>query len=147
MNPSTLLRKLGNFLTGQLVIVCLLLMLQIGLLGLIFFRFAEFFPWFYLLGLAMSLLVCAGLINKDTQPEFKLSLIVPILLFPLFGGAIYLLFKRPAMGPRMKRRWKAMQTAQADPSLPLPEEAESIRKPVRYLEQAGFSLCSNCSSQ
>jgi len=147
MKKKSFLRKLGNFLTGQLLIVALLLILQVGLLTLLFVRFADFFPWFYLVCLVLSLLVCATLINKDTEPEFKLSLVVPILLFPLFGGLIFLLFQRHAMGPGSRKRWRAVHAAEAEPSCPLPEDAGSLCKTVRYLEQAGFSLCRNGGSQ
>lgn len=147
MKKKTFLRKLGSFLSGQLLIVGLLLILQLALLGMIFFRFADFFPWFYLVCLGLSLLVCASLINKDTDPEFKLSLIVPILLFPFFGGLIYLLFRRNAMGPRMKKRWRAMQAAEAEPSCPVPPGVPQLEKTVRALENAGFSLCENSGSQ
>ncbi len=52
----------------------------------------------------ISLCVVLYIVNKDENPAYKLAWIIPILIFPLFGGAMYLCFgdKRPSKGMRRK---------------------------------------------
>ena len=50
----------------------------------------------------ISIFVILYIINKDDNPAYKLAWIIPILIFPLFGGILYLCFgdKRPTRGMR-----------------------------------------------
>lgn len=97
------MRKFLNKLFSRLVITAILVVLQLLLLfGGIYYlqdayvvvaailRLLTFFAVFYL-------------VWKDINPSIKLAWIVPILMFPLFGGMIYLFYGHIIVPRGLKR--------------------------------------------
>jgi cardiolipin synthase len=85
----------GLFL--RLIIISLLLVAQLLLLVLATLRFTEYFPEFYFACMVLSIIVVLLVINGRDNPGYKLALVIPIMLFPVFGGLFYLLFSRGRM--------------------------------------------------
>ena len=85
------LKKLISILTHRTVLVALLLLVQVGLLATMVLRFSEYFIYFYLLCVVLSVAAVLHIINKKMDPGYKIAWIVPILLVPVFGGLVYLL--------------------------------------------------------
>jgi len=54
---------------------------------------------------ALSLVVVIFIISKDADPGIKLAWVVPILIFPLFGWIIYILFGTRLPSNRMRKRF------------------------------------------
>ena len=50
----------------------------------------------------ISILVVIYIINKPDNPSYKLAWIIPILIFPIFGGLFYLLFGGRRVGKHLK---------------------------------------------
>ena len=67
-----------------------MILLQLVALVLLVSRFSDYFTWFYFLFLAISMVVVLTVINREMNAGYKLAMVIPILLFPLFGGIIYL---------------------------------------------------------
>ena len=94
------LKKLASLIFHRTAVVALLLLAQIGIYVLVLLRFSEYiiaFDWFCML---LSVLVVLWIVAGKRDPGYKIAWIIPILLFPLFGGAVYLLVG----GGRLSRR-------------------------------------------
>ncbi|MDR2494554.1 MAG: cardiolipin synthase [Spirochaetaceae bacterium] len=79
-------------LLKQRIAIIAVILSQIGFMlaliagSLLFFRYVN---WILR---GISVLVCIDIINKKRKPAYKLSWIFLILLFPIFGGFLYLVF-------------------------------------------------------
>ena len=93
--------KFLRFLFSRVVIVVLLIAVQAVVLFLTIWQLSNDYVYVYACFSLLSLLVTLWVINDaHDSPEFKLAWVVPILLFPVFGGLFYLLFR----GGRMSRK-------------------------------------------
>lgn len=96
------MKKLIKLYTGRFVWISLAIVLQLGWMVLIlYFLSAHYAPVSALLTL-LSLLMLIPILERPTAPEIKLAWIIPILLFPIFGGILYLM--SGASMPRKKMR-------------------------------------------
>ncbi|MBQ8808560.1 MAG: cardiolipin synthase [Clostridia bacterium] len=84
------MRRLLRAMFSQVAVVGLALVLQILLMYASIMRISEYF--FYVdVGLRIiSIVTVVIIINRHSNPSYKLAWVVPILLFPLFGGLFYL---------------------------------------------------------
>lgn len=58
--------------------------------------------WFYQVSILISAAVVLYIINDNSNPAYKIAWIVPIMMFPLYGGIFYVLFGKY----RPKRKFK-----------------------------------------
>lgn len=86
------MKKLLNFLFHRLVLIGFAIAVQLVIFMVMIFRFQNQFVYFYGASVLLSLLVVLFIINGRSNPAYKLAWVVPILLFPIFGGIFYLLF-------------------------------------------------------
>ena len=98
-----LINKLLNFISKRVFIVGLIILLQIGWGISMLTRLTAYSSALNMMLTFLSLMVVLYIINKDDNPAYKLAWIIPILVFPLFGGFLYLLFgdKRPTKRMRI----------------------------------------------
>ena len=82
--------KILKVLTDRIFIFGFLIFLQA--LGIILFTSHLFasYHWLKTLLFIFSLLIVLWLVNKDENPAYKISWIILILIFPIFGGLLYL---------------------------------------------------------
>ncbi len=80
------------------------MLLQLAILvgGLI--AFMDSFYIFYSLSIALSFGVVLWILNDTSNPAYKIAWLIPILVFPVFGGILYLFFGRIRLSGEMKRR-------------------------------------------
>ena len=86
------LEKTLRMLFGRIGFCGMLITLQVIILILVIFMFQEYFVYFYAFCILLSFIVVMYLLNNRVNPAYKIAWIVPILLFPIFGGLFYLLF-------------------------------------------------------
>jgi len=96
--------KLIKFLSSRLSVTLILIAVQAAWIVLMFLKLVSFSyiisDAFKLLSIAMALYI----INKADVPAYRMGWILVIMIFPLFGGLLYLLLgeKRPARYMRMR---------------------------------------------
>ena len=108
-HTKTLLKKLLKFLTLRVTLVGLSILAQAGILIFALVQFDINFVEFYAFSLVLSLGIVLWLINRNTNPAYKIAWIVPILLFPIFGGMFYLLLGGNHMGFHSKKKMQGIQ--------------------------------------
>ncbi|MDO5145790.1 MAG: cardiolipin synthase [Eubacteriales bacterium] len=98
------MRKIFKYLTHRMVIISLLILVQIGWLLAIFLHLTSYSQIISLGFRILSFVVVIYLIRRDDNPAVKMAWIVVILLFPLFGGLLYLYIggKKPVRHMRRK---------------------------------------------
>jgi len=87
----------------RLLIVLFLFLSQLAIiiLGIIYIR--DYYPLIYLLFLVISVVVVLIIIGNRSNPSYKISWLVLILIFPAFGGMLYLLFGNKKMNRKQKK--------------------------------------------
>lgn len=145
------MRKIFKYLTHRMVIVSLLILIQLGWFAIFFIRFTSYNQMISAAFRILSVLVVIFLIRKNDNPAVKVAWIVVILLFPLFGGLLYLYIggKKPLRYMRRKLEETLRESANYlvfDQSIiqTLAKEDEIAAGQVNYLEQqSGFPVYKN----
>lgn len=84
------MRKFLKTLFSPLTIGSLLMLFQLLLIASSIVRINEYVLYFDIFLKIVSLIVVIIIINRHSNPMYKLAWIVPILIFPMFGGLFYL---------------------------------------------------------
>ncbi len=145
--PMKLLRRLFS----RVVLVSLGIAIQLAWLFFILFYLSSFYLPIALFFNLISLLAAVFIINRAGNPQIKMAWIVPILVFPLFGGIIFLL----SGGKRPKKKLRAALERSAelvapymksnisdDPATGLPlcrEIDRPVAEQCHYLHEQGFT--------
>ena len=140
-----MMKKLASLLFHRLTMTALLLVLQFALLIVMMVRFSAYFVYFYWFCIALSLVAVLWIVGNRSDPGYKIAWLIPILLFPVFVGLIYLPLVGNRLSTRQHRKMKGMERqmvaeldrdCKADALLPFGEDAVNQ---ARYLEQ--FARC------
>ena len=143
--------KLSLYL--QPLIIILMLLIQILLLVFITWKFAGHFTEFYFIFMVLSITVILMAANSNEHPDYKLAIVIPIAIFPVFGGLFYLIFSRNRMkklADKFKERLlheeqKAFALLPTNTSLP---DNQSAFLQFNYIQNAGgYPVCQNTCSQ
>lgn len=140
------MRKFLKFLSQRIVIVTFLIFLQIMWFVGMFLKMTSYSQYITAAFKILSILVVIYIMNRSDNPSVKLGWIVVILLFPLFGGLLYLTIggKQPISHLRRKLEPMIEESARhlkADPKIEqeLKEKDGSTASQIYYLEhQSGF---------
>ncbi|MGY3765974.1 cardiolipin synthase [Vagococcus vulneris] len=145
------MEKLRKILTNRAVIVGLLIAIQLAVLFLIVYRFSEYFVYFYFVYIAISVGVILKIVNSRSNPAYKIAWMIPIMILPVFGTIIYLVFGRI----RFSRKDKLdMLKIQSDERRTLRRTSEQLtitedqnaQVQVNYLMEFGESTLFNHST-
>ena len=100
------MRKLIRILTSRYSICAAFLLIEVALsVYLAFYAYNYSFIFVVLVGI-VNLLVIISLINRDANPEFKLSWLAVVTLVPLLGGAIYIILAGKRLGKRETEKYR-----------------------------------------
>ena len=70
-------------------------------------EFLDTFYIFYAVSIVLSTAAVIWILNDNSNPAYKLAWIIPILIFPIFGGLFYLFFGRIRLSKSLKMEMKA----------------------------------------
>ena len=127
------------------VAVAVALIVQIVVLIMAIQVFNDYFVRFYWVCIAFSFLAVLWIIGNKSNPAYKIAWLIPILLFPIFGGIIYLMFGSAPMNKRAKRKLSGLYE-EVSRTLTGDFKAETLRElgedaviQARYLERAALA--------
>jgi len=103
------MKKLFKLLVNRIVLVGVPILIQIFALVLVIWRFSSYFVYFYTICTLLSVVALLRILSGKTNPAYKIAWIVPIMLFPIFGGLFYLMFGSNRLSNRSKRKMHAIQ--------------------------------------
>ena len=87
------LHYLKRMVFSGFLVTALLLLLQIGILFVMFFWLNNYANLYYEAAVILAILCIVFIINDDSNPAYKLAWTVPIVLFPVAGTLLYFYFK------------------------------------------------------
>ncbi len=96
--------KIISFLLSRVTLVSLAIIAQIVTLALMVWRFTNYFVLFDTILMVISVLVVLFILNKRSDPTYKIAWIIPIMVFPVFGGLFYLMFGGAGLSDRMRKK-------------------------------------------
>ncbi len=102
------MKKLLKLLFHRCVVVAIGLLLQVFVIVATILGFNEYFMEFYWVCIAFSILAVLWIIGSKSNPAYKIAWIIPILVFPIFGGLFYLLFGGSHLGKRTKKKMSSL---------------------------------------
>ncbi len=144
--------KLLRRLFSRVVLVSLGIAIQLAWLFLIMFYLSAYYLPIAVFLNVISLVVVLFIIKRPGNPQIKMAWIVPILIFPLFGGLIFLL--SGGKRPKKKLREALEESAElvkphmqsnipydlASPDLPLTAEIDlPVAAQCHYLHTQGYT--------
>lgn len=97
------MKRILNRIFSRMVMTCFIVALQLAVVlgGIISLQY--YYIYVSALLAVISFLVVIHLITKDTNPDIKLAWIVPILVFPILGGLLYILYGHVLIPKKLKR--------------------------------------------
>ena len=87
---AKLLGKLKRVVFSRLVITIVLVAAQAYFLFSTFYWLSSYMPVISILLTLLSAVLLIYIVNRDIDPAFKLTWAIPLCLFPLLGGLLYL---------------------------------------------------------
>lgn len=99
-----LLKKLLQILLHRVVLVALALLFQISIIVVMILKFNNYFVYFYVICILISILVSLYVLNSKINPSYKMAWIIPILLFPIFGGLFYIILGGKKLGKHSRKK-------------------------------------------
>ena len=128
-------------------LVSLFILLQLFVLAVPIIWFARYSAWFYAIYLVIAVVAVLKIIGSRYQSAYKIAWAVLVLMVPVFGGLMYLLYGGNKMGRRAKRKMALQEEivrtymGHADDETKRTLEAMGGQTVTqsRYLEDASFS--------
>ena len=103
------MKKMVSVLFHRAILVAFSMLLQLALLMVVIVRFGNYFVYFYWASVALSLAVVFWIVGAKSDPAYKIAWIIPILVFPFFGGLVYLLFGGNRLSRRTRKKMEGMK--------------------------------------
>ena len=100
------LRSLLKLLFNRIFYVALALVVQLSWLLIALFRLMEYSRWVTIGMQVVGFLVVLWIVNKKINPSYKLAWTMLILIFPVFGVSLYLLFGKSRIGAVMEQHYQ-----------------------------------------
>lgn len=98
------MKKLLKLLFHRAVFIGLIIFIQAFILVAIILQFNDYFIYFYSFSGLLSMAVVIWIVNNRSNPSYKIAWMIPIFLFPIFGGLFYLMFGGSSLTKRQKKR-------------------------------------------
>ncbi len=98
------MKRIIRMFLSRTSLIGILLLLQIALFFVLIYYLAGI-PYVSVGLYIISTLIVIYLVYREENPIYKLSWIVPILVFPLFGGLFYLFYRSRNISNRVKQRY------------------------------------------
>ncbi len=102
------MRKFLRVVFSRYTLSALFIFADLALLAITLFYAYSYYWIFVVLTATVNLLVLISIINRDMNPEFKLTWVTVVLLIPVFGGALYIIFSRRKLRPGEAKFLKKM---------------------------------------
>ncbi len=98
------MKRMLRMVLSRTSLIGILLLLQIALF-IVLIYYLSIIPYMSIALYGISTLIVIYLIYREENPIYKLSWIVPILIFPLFGGLFYLFYRSRNISNRVKQQF------------------------------------------
>lgn len=143
--------KILKIFLNRMFIFGVLILLQVLWLGFFTSSLLKSYVWLRPLMFVISCSVVLWLVNKDETPAYKISWIILILVFPVFGGLLYLLIgnKKPS---RVIRKKLQPVLDEIEPVMKMSQDvayemSDGVVHGFTYLSDLGFGTYQNTKTK
>ena len=130
------MKKLSQKVFGRIAVTAVLILLQAAWLLVWFTRLASYAPWVSAVFTVLSILIVLYIVRKDDNPAYKIVWIILILMVPLLGGLLYVVFGNKQ--PERRMREKFARAMKATRPLLAQDEAVLGKLPARERATAHY---------
>lgn len=121
-------QKSRTFVYSNFVLTALLVLLQIILFFVLVLKFQPYIEYYFGSSILLSFFFMIYLSNTEGKNEFKITWMLPLIIFPLFGILAYILYHTNAGGTKLKKRVLKGKEKTSQFFLPLNHTAPDILK-------------------
>ncbi len=107
------MKRLLRMILSRTSLILLLVLVQLGFLFYVLNYLSQFL-YIQIINYTLSVLIVLYLLVKEENPIYKLSWIMPILIFPLFGGIFYIIYRQQNFSKKILNRYKAIDMERYD---------------------------------
>lgn len=104
----TMLKRIFQLLFNRIFYVALALIIQLVWIFLMVWRLTAYSRYFSVALNILTVIVTLWIVNRRINPSYKLAWTILILLVPVFGLVIYLLFGQSRIANRMEERFQKL---------------------------------------
>ncbi len=119
------MRKLLKVFFSQTFMVILLMLVQVALIAFSVLKIQEHFRLVSGIFLAITIFAMILVVNGNKNPAYKMSWLIPMMVFPIFGGLMYLFVQSQSLTRRFFQRVKDIDRSF---STVLPENLDVIEE-------------------
>lgn len=123
-------QKRGIRMQNRILISALLLVLQLAFLFFIIYDSSLYSVWGFMLSMALGAVTSIFIINKRGNADHKISWIIFILIFPIFGISVYILWGGGRVLPHLRKKMNACE-AHYNPFL---QDSAAALQSMRYFD-------------
>ncbi|MBO5208971.1 MAG: cardiolipin synthase [Lachnospiraceae bacterium] len=140
------MKKILHIILNRVFITALIVLIQVGFFLLELFKWGNHYVEIATVLKLLSVCVVLYLIWKPGNPAVKLAWIVPIMLFPLFGGILYLAFGHVIISKKLRGRMQETEELMKK-SLPVNDtvmdkveiQNPTVANQMKYLRKYAFT--------
>ena len=140
------LKKFAKFFQSKIVVAGLLVLLQLAVILFFVNYLANKFVWYYALSIVLAAVVALDITNANMNTSFKLAWTITVLIFPVFGTPLYLIFSKSKQNRRIGKRFKSYREmmryampSDEDNIAEIAEDDPEIARNLRYIEKTAFA--------
>lgn len=104
------MKRIFKMLTSRLFIIGVMILLQIAWIVLFLFDFSVRYSFVSAIVNVIAVILAFGVIKRWTNPSFKLSWVFFIMMVPIVGVPVYLIFGRPGLTRGTRKRMDAVNS-------------------------------------
>ncbi|MFQ8951712.1 MAG: phospholipase D-like domain-containing protein [Oscillospiraceae bacterium] len=144
-------RKRGIRIQTRIIVSALLLLVQFLFLFLALHDVSRKFAFIYELSQIAGVMTVIYIVNRRGNPSHKITWIIFILIFPVFGISVFLLWGGGRVFPHLRRKMEVCESHY----LPVLRENDGVREKLKYYDmfhsrqadylsgESGYPLYSN----
>ena len=123
-------RKRGIRIPTRIIVSGILLLIQFVFMFDVLYDFSVSSAWAYTGSMILGILTVITIINRRGNPDHKITWIVFILLFPIFGISVFLLWGGGRVAPHIRKRMRICEAR----SMRYLKEEEDVRDKLKYYD-------------
>lgn len=143
--------KILKIFTSRIVVFGTLILLQAFWIGIFTNSIVASHHWLKVMLFLISMAVVLWLVNKDENPAYKISWIILILIFPVFGGLLYLLIGNKKPSKRIRKSIEPVLNHMKPYMLLSQDQSHSVEEAAEngftYLSDLGFGTYQNTKTK
>lgn len=120
------MKFVSKILFSRAAVIVFALLIQLALIIGVIVKFQEYFVIFYAVSMVISLAAVLWILHNNINPTYKIAWIIPILVFPFFGGFFYFYFGGNRIDKRTRRKMSFIEQKTRETLAPRNQVLEAI---------------------